>query len=200
MKLSVLEQIPPVVYAAIAVSSSMLGVFLGVALSPWFSWINNALSDIGVYEQGIIAASFFNGGLILAGVTTILYSLSQYRKCSGSLGEKIGIRLVTAGGTALTAIGTFPETAPPFHFIASVLFFVLLPLAMWAFGVGLLSQNKSNYFGILSIGLPFISLINWGLPYYSGVAIPELIAAISFWIWIVVFTHYYRQKDRLMAL
>jgi len=42
-----------------AVATGFSAVLLSAASSPWFSWAENALSDLGVGGSGLI----FNGGL-----------------------------------------------------------------------------------------------------------------------------------------
>ncbi|MHA1713448.1 MAG: DUF998 domain-containing protein, partial [Candidatus Ranarchaeia archaeon] len=172
-------------FLGLILCSTIGGIFGGVMLSPWFTWTGNALSDIGVYERGLYAATVFNSGLIIGGVMTILLSIRFYNMYSDHWGSWLGVRTLTFAGGALTTIGLFTETSPPYHFIASVLFFVALPISMWLFSIRFLQEQRGKL-GITSFSLPFISMLAWGIPYYNGVAIPELISSISGWIWLTI--------------
>ncbi|MEM2555166.1 MAG: DUF998 domain-containing protein, partial [Nitrososphaerota archaeon] len=48
-------------------------IIFSIIISDWFSWKNNALSDLGAREPSAI---IFNTGLILSGFFLILFSLS----------------------------------------------------------------------------------------------------------------------------
>jgi len=47
-------------------------IALSISYSPWFSWTENALSDLGVHG---IAAILFNSGLIIGGVLAITFAI-----------------------------------------------------------------------------------------------------------------------------
>jgi hypothetical membrane protein len=64
-------------------------IIFSIIISNWFSWINNALSDLGAKEPSAI---IFNSGLILSGFFLILFSLSLYNFFKGLL-SKIGVSI-----------------------------------------------------------------------------------------------------------
>ena len=195
-----LESDPFPLFLLIILCSTFGGVFGGVFLSPWFTWTGNALSDIGVYESGFIAASVFNGGLILGGLTTVLLSFKFVNIYRNHWSTSIGTRVLTLAGFALMAIGIFTEKSPPFHFIASVLFFVLIPISMWLFSIGLTQNPKTRKLGLISAFLPFISVLAWGVPYYDGVAIPEIISSMAAWFWVILLVNSNMQKKGGISL
>ncbi|RLG72060.1 MAG: hypothetical protein DRO08_03810, partial [Thermoprotei archaeon] len=55
--------------------------FTSIALSPWFSWSKNALSDLGRSMESNVAP-IFNLGLVIGGILIYQYSisLSNYSK------------------------------------------------------------------------------------------------------------------------
>lgn len=198
--LKTLESIPSLLYLTIILCATFGGVFGGVVLSPWFTWTGNALSDIGVYGSGFIAATVFNGGLIIGGFTTVLLSLRYYRLYQQHWGTSIGIKILTLAGLSLISIGVFTEESPPFHFIASVLFFVLVPFSMWFFSIGLLKAPETKTFGIISVLLPFVSVFAWGIPYYDGVAIPEIISSFASWFWVILLVYTSTKAQQSISL
>ena len=59
--------------------AALLFIGVSILLSPWFSWGNNALSDLG-HSVNSDVAPLFNFGLLLSGFFTILYALTSFRK------------------------------------------------------------------------------------------------------------------------
>jgi len=49
-------------------------IFIAISLSPWFSWTENALSDLGVGG----AAWVFNSGLMVGGILTMVFAVGLW--------------------------------------------------------------------------------------------------------------------------
>jgi hypothetical membrane protein len=106
------------------------------------------------------------------------------------IGALISAVVLLVGTIALICIGLFPENFPPWHFIFSVMLFATIAIAMLLFG-GVFTYHKGTrrlgYFS-LATGLiaasPWIPymLLNWNI----GAAIPEIISAITVYIWVIV--------------
>jgi hypothetical membrane protein len=146
-------------------------ILMGVGLSPWFNWFDNAISDLGVSS----VAPLFNSSLIICGVMSIVFA-SSYMLFEKE--KKIGVSasfLLLLASISLIGVGVFTEDFPPYHFIFSILFFVFSLLASLTMGVRLISGVEYRYLGVYSIIIGILGAIAWALPIWNGVAIPEAI-------------------------
>jgi hypothetical membrane protein len=176
-------------------------IFLAIYSAPEFSWTENALSDLGVMPGA--TASLFNYGLIISGILGFIFSTSLFRimrlfevfSADGKPHILIyrglgGALLFSVACLALIAIGVFPESVPYAHFLASVAFFVLMLGALLRFGIGFL-QVRQKPLAAFTLLLGVVGAVPWLLlfmvRYVSGVAIPELIAAVAGSVWAMVF-------------
>ncbi|MGY5854445.1 MAG: hypothetical protein RTU92_12830, partial [Candidatus Thorarchaeota archaeon] len=90
------------------------------------------------------------------------------------------------------------------HYYVSVGFFASFPFAIWIAGGSWLRFSELRWFAVFSIILPIISVIFWGvdlagLSPWAGVAIPEIVTALTAigWTWIVNWLYY---KGKLTAI
>jgi hypothetical membrane protein len=155
-------------------------ILSAVASYPRFSWIDNALSDLGIVEG--TTAFLFNFGLIIGGILALIFATGLFifinRKVLGALST---VTFVSTA-LALAAIGIFPENVKPTHYYASVAFFVLSIISMIIIGVNFLLVAKVKM-GLLALLMAVISATVW-VTYFvtrfaEGVAIPEAISALS---------------------
>ena len=51
-----------------------VAILAAIALSPWFSFSNNELSDLGNTSSNGTAAFVFDAGLVLAGLLTVAFA------------------------------------------------------------------------------------------------------------------------------
>ena len=167
---------------------ALSSVAISIVLSPWFNWFTNALSDLGVYETNYLAALIFNQGLISAGVLVILFSLGFWKNSASSPLEQIGIFVFAIGGVFLASIGIFPETVIGVHYAVSVGFFATIPISMWIFSLKWLRTKNTQLMGAISFVFPFGVIGLWIQP-WDGVAIPEILSAALFIIWILAVTY-----------
>jgi hypothetical membrane protein len=100
--------------------------------------------------------------------------------------------LLTAG--FLTSIGVFSEDTwlrigdTSLHYISSLGFFITFPFAMWFTGLSWLRFQHLRWFSIVSLFLPVVSICLWwgtfsGIFPWNGVAIPELLTALTAIVW-----------------
>ncbi|MEM1574812.1 MAG: DUF998 domain-containing protein [Nitrososphaerota archaeon] len=159
-------------------------IIFSIIISDWFSWKNNALSDLGAREPSAI---IFNTGLILSGFFLILFSLSLYNFFKGLL-SKIGIFLFLLTAISLSLIGIFPETAGKIHLYVSIMFFAFSPLSFIFLGISSILLKMKKY-GFFTIIIAILMIITWLIPWKSigvyGVAIPEFISSIFASIWAI---------------
>lgn len=149
-------------------------VALAISRSPWFSWTENALSDLGV--QG--SPALFNSGLIIGGLLSFVFALGLRGVLRARVLGQVGAVVLLLGSVALCCIGIFPESAGNLHTYVSAAFFLSFPAALWLVGVALV-QKREKGMGVFVIVAGVFALAVWALP-WPAIAIPELLAALAF--------------------
>jgi len=157
-------------------------ISLAISYSPWFSWTENALSDLGV--QGT-AAVLFNSSLIIGGTLTIIFATGLRKILVNSTLGSVGTLLLILDAIFLTTIGIFPETAGVIHLYVSVTFFALLPISLLLIGASVIQKPSERSFGAFTILVGVFAAIVWAFP-REGAAIPELLAALAASTWSMV--------------
>lgn len=177
---------------------ALVCILLAIAISPSFTWEGNALSDLGHYTRTdigsnpLVRAIIFNSGMITAGVLTLYTTIAFIRELNDTI-TRIGMLPFVSAELFLIGIGIFSENFNPIHFMVSVGFYASFPWAMWIIGIGFLRYKNLRLFSLVSIILPFISLYLWlnaygPAPFWSGVAIPEIVTALTavVWVWMLI--------------
>ncbi len=166
-------------------------ILIAIAFYPAFSWTNNALSDLGVVSG--ITSQTFNFGLFISGVLAFTFSIiGLFAYFDTNKVGKAGALTFAAAAIALTAIGIFNESFKPTHFIVSVLFFTILPIALWVITTGLYLKRepKLAVFTVLaSIAAATPWILFYTIHYVPNVAIPEFISSLAGSIWLVVISY-----------
>ena len=184
------------------------GIVIAIILnSDWFSWTDNALSDLGHYGNLELKALIFNGGLVISGLFALVFcSGFYYQERETFKDDIIGKRFVIIGSIAfifavlaLIAIGTFSEDFGDIHKLVSEIFFTLIPFAMWFFGMAFFRRTELKFMGIYALIVGTLAGIIWILyfifNFVSGVAIPEAVSSIAVSIWVILRgTQYYKLK------
>lgn len=157
---------PVVAYVSIGVS---------IALSPWFSWERNALSDLGhAVKSGV--APIFNLGISLAGLLVIIYTATTFRKHA-----KYTSICVVVSASMLQLLATFDEVYGFLHYVVSVLFFTSIGISSIVYA----TEGRS----LLAVTAFIIGIGSWllyGMKVYSaGVAVPETISSAAAVSWIM---------------
>ncbi len=166
-------------------------ILTAIVSYPEFSWTNNALSDLGVVPG--ITNTLFNFGLYTSGIFAIgfaVFGLFVY------LGEKwigkIGAIAFAVAGLSLMAIGFFNESFKPTHYIVSVTFFIVLPIALWIITAALYLKRQVKL-AVFTLLFSFVAAIPWilffSIHYVPNVAIPEAISAFAGCIWAIVISY-----------
>ncbi len=165
---------PLIAYSSIA---------LAILNMPHFSWIRNALSDLGVWRD---SANIFNYGLMISAIIQLLFIFGLgivYRRIL----IRIGLIFYAIATMFLFLIGFYPESVGRIHFYVSFLFFILTPLSLIVTSTFLIKEYREIKFGIITLLLAFSSYIPWLFPWkamnISGIAIPELLSTIPISIW-----------------
>ncbi|MCK4885487.1 DUF998 domain-containing protein [Candidatus Bathyarchaeota archaeon] len=166
-------------YALFGLVAPLIAIFfiaISILLSPWFSWWNNALSDLG-HSVNSEVAPLFNFGLLLSGFFLIFYSITSFRNHA-----KYTSYLLAIVGLTLQLVATFDEVYGSLHSQVSVLFFVALYFASVSY---VIEKRSVLAFAALIIGL--VSWILYGIDIYrSGIAVPEIISLMVTSIWVML--------------
>jgi hypothetical membrane protein len=163
-------------------------ILSALATYPQFSWTNNALSDLGVVPG--ITSLLFNSGPILGGIAGVVFSaLGLWTYANKRWAGKLGAAFFAGASIALLCIGIFNENFRPTHYIVSVAFFVLAPLALFLL-TGAFYLRGNSILAALTVAVAVVAAAPWILQltihYVPDVAIPEAISAVAVSVWAVV--------------
>ena len=169
-------------------------ISLAISYSPKFSWVESALSDLGV--EGT-AAILFNSSLIIGGFLTLIFAVGLREIfISRTLGHA-GTLILILAAVSLCAIGIFPETAGAIHFYVSVAFFMLLPISLFLMGAAMIQEPLERNLGLFTVLAGIVMIVVWTLPWKEGVAILETVASLAASAWSIVFgIRLFRQASR----
>jgi hypothetical membrane protein len=166
-------------YALLGLVAPLIAIFfiaVSIALSPWFNWGTNALSDLG-HSGNSEVAPLFNFGLLLSGFLTIVFAVKSFRNHA-----KYTSYVLTLVGLALQLVATFDEVYKPLHFQVSVLFFVALGFASISYFI-----EKRSVLAIAALIIGAVSWILYGLEIYSaGIAVPETVSSMATVTWVML--------------
>jgi hypothetical membrane protein len=153
---------------------------LSIASSPWFTWTQHALSDLGIQAN---TAALFNYGMILGGILTLVFSLGLIK----ILSNKIGAYLLSVSSVALIGIGLFPETFFALHFITSASFFVFLTIALLIIGLTIKQNPFERSMGSLAFVFALIAMgSTFFLFHLEGIAITEVLSCFPAFVWCLI--------------
>lgn len=150
---------------------------LALASSPWFTWTEHALSDLGVRNS---TAALFNYGMIAGGTLIFIFSLGLIK----ILSTKTGAYLLLLSSFALIGIGVFPETVFVLHFFTSASFFVILTIAFLIIGVTIKQNHFERSMGLLAFVFALIAIVSSVLLFQlKGIALPEALSSFPAFVW-----------------
>jgi hypothetical membrane protein len=166
-----------------AVLISVFGILGALALSPWFSVLENPLSDLG--RAGRPSAPVFNGTLIASGLLGMGFIGGLWRRSVTPI-ERSGIALFGIAAAFVGLVGVFP-TPHPYHYSASVGFYVTLTFALFVYGTGNALAGRTGA-GLATIWLGVVHTASWVAWWVlmgdQGIAGPEAIGAGVFSVWV----------------
>ncbi len=155
-------------------------IAIAITYSPWFSWTENALSDLGVpYKNATIPATLFNSSLIIGGFLTLIFTVGLLEVLPRRISTRTGAYIFASTAFAMSAIGIFPENTGRLHLYVSIAFFTLLAISLLVMGIAVFLDGDTRW----KLGLPILlaGMIAggvWVLPWKSA-AIPEMTSALS---------------------
>jgi len=160
-------------------------VYAATAISPWFRWAANALSELGVGEASLI----FNSSVMIGGVLNFLFALGIREYLAGGRLAKMGVALIMLGSASLALVGVFTIAYPLLHGIVALGEFVLAPIGFILIGVSAKEsavKKLSIATGIAAlIAILILPVILLTLPFKVGFAVPEMIEAFIVATWII---------------
>jgi hypothetical membrane protein len=163
---------------------AFLFIFLAVSCFEGFDFGRNALSDLAGKDATFLSTLFFNSGLIISGILTLVFSVGLKSFLPKGFVGALGHCIFVLDAVALCLVGVFPETAGKIHFYVSVAFFTLFPIAMFFIGAQILYVRRKSL-GVFTIIDGLFSVFVWFLP-YNGLAVPETLAALTASSWSLV--------------
>jgi len=162
---------------------TILTIFTSIQITPWFSWAENAISDLGRIEA---ASSIFNIGIIILGILMIFFSYGVMYILKDKL---IGLYLLSISGLLLIFIGLIPLPHIVHNYI-SVIFFITFPISFLFLGFDLY-ENERNFNTVMSVFAFFIVFLTFISPSVllvnDGIAVSEAIILFPGFIWCFIF-------------
>lgn len=171
---------------------------LSILFTPWFSWTENWLSDLGGFpgEEPTWAAHgtaslLFNVGLMIAGLLGFCFIIGIIKSNMFDMKEgRIGNLLLLLDTSALFCIGLFPETTGTPHTVFSMMFFFLVPLSLLLIGSSLIRSHEKalGRFTMILVIIALISVPLFLIPRPRGSnAVAEMFPIISVSAFAIVF-------------
>lgn len=168
-------------------------VSLAIYYSPWFSFRENFLSDIGgpwnslpIYTSRGLPSLLFNIGLILGGTFALIFAIGIRKS---NIFSDLGTKFLIINAISFIGLGVFPLTILILHIIFGIIFFLTIPLTLIFIGKEM-KDNEKNLKKFIKI-LGIISLISFfllALPTpYGRNAIIELISVFGIFLFYVIF-------------
>ena len=165
-------------------------ILAAIASWPQFSWVNNALSDLGV--QSGATAWLFNSGLVVSGVLFAVFAAGLFRLVGKRAVGRVGAAILFLACVALMLIGVFNESFRPTHYYVSVAFFVLMPISLLVLAAAFWISGKRRL-GVFTSVTALVAAAVWVLQftvhYVPNVAIPEFVSGLAGAVWVVVLSY-----------
>lgn len=165
-------------YAALGIAGPLTAytfIAISIALSPWFSWGRNALSDLGHSTRSPVAP-IYNLGLFLAGFLMTVYSIKAFEKTA-----RYTSFCLIAASLMLQLVVVFDEVYGFLHYVVSVLFFIFIGVASLMY-----AHEGKSLLAVVAFAVGLVSwVIYWTGIFSIGVAVPETIASIAVTSWVV---------------
>lgn len=154
-------------------------IFISIKMSPWFSWHDNALSDMGVSAT----PNPFNAALLIGGGLQLVFVIFGLR---GSIGPgrlaRLGWLVVLIGAIALPVIGVVTEDYGRAHYYVAATYFLATPLGYSLIGSAAIQRGRPVE-GVLSITAGVAAILAITLVPHKRIAVPEILAATIMGAW-----------------
>ena len=154
-------------------------IFVSIALSPWFSWHDNALSDMGVNT----VAPLFNGALLFGGALYLFFVIGflRWHGLRSKLAKSAAVAMII-GGVGLCLIGVFTEDAGRIHYYVAAAYFLATPVAYVLWGSDWVRQDR-KLMGWCTIAAGITASLMIAAVPHNRIAVPEILAALTMGMW-----------------
>ena len=135
------------------------------------------------------ATTLFNAGLIVTGVLGTIFAIGLGRSLlfNGLLG-RLGVANLILSSAALSAMGIFPRSHDVPHNVSSLVFFLLISLAILLIGIKLMTLSQKRW-GMLSLTVVILVNVFQLVPWpWNGGAIPQLLSVLPWSLWTISFS------------
>ncbi len=154
----------------------LAGLVIALSRNPWFSFTNNALSDMGSLKNP--ERWYFNGFLM---AFTVVGFIAAFGALKNGLSYLMPLAMVF-----LFLVGVFPEELP-YHTPSAVLFYVLAlaDIAIVGIKLGRSGAFVGYLWSLTAVLTFFLMLYLLKGRVFKGLAIPEMVGAITILGWFV---------------
>jgi hypothetical membrane protein len=153
--------------------------------STWFSWNENALSELGVGEQ----ATLFNSAMLSGGILNFLFAFGLYKYLGSTRHVRSGSVSIMLGSVSLALVGVFSIDYHIPHGLAAFGYFMLAPAGFLLIGSGTkecLIRKLSFTCGVAALlTILVLPVIVVALQLNVGFAVPELVEGLIISTWTV---------------
>lgn len=131
--------------------------FIGtsILLSPWFSWTDNALSDLGISP----VAPLFNSGLIITGFLVLILSITFARVERANRQGFAGAVALLVMSVSTVGAGVFTENMIELHIFFALLTFSSLIVSSVLLGLRFYAEETTKILGVLALLSAVASII-----------------------------------------
>jgi len=169
------------IFGLVLVVCFLAGYVTAWALSPWYDFGGNYLSDLGIGE----GAFAFNIGVMSAGLITIPFAWGLWNALREHILGKLGSLVCALAGIFLFLVGVFPEDQVPTHYIVSVSFFASLGVALMILAIPMIRSSVFRRIAApLTIVIIILSIV-LVIPLGAG-PLMETIAVLEALVWLSV--------------
>lgn len=145
-----------------------ISIILSLVLSPWFSWENNMLSDLGNAANSNVAP-IFNLGLLLSGFFMMIYALTVFKKHA-----KYSSYCLFVSTFFVQLLAAFNEVYGSLHYAVAVPHFVMLSLTSIVY-----TMEKRSVVALVTLSIVMISWLLYTLNIFNfGIAVPETVSKL----------------------
>lgn len=175
----------------VAAGLSLGSILLATMVSPTFEWTRNALSNLGVpgTQAGTgTTALLFNGGLLLGTLLGWVFAYFLWTQAE-TRGKRVVAVLLAVTLATMGAVAVFPQ-GTALHVPVASAFYLLITVTIWTDAVVVRGTEEGRR-GAVAAWLGATNLGAWllwaatGPVRRPGLAIPEIVGALVFALWIL---------------
>ena len=160
-------------------------ILASIALSPWFNFYDNALSDLGNLVTNEQVAFVYDAGLVVSGGLILVFAV-LYSRESQDRRALIWSTPLAVAAADLALVGTFSESTGHIHGVVSEVFFLMIVVTMLAYSY-VSWPLGSPRIGAVALIFGILSAVIWFVTWpWSGVAIQESATSGMTAVWLLL--------------